>query len=92
MVLVTVRIVVSGKVQGVSFRSSLRDIAVLNELDGWVRNNADGTVEALLQGDEPGVKAVTEWAQHGPPNARVASVSRQKLNVRHEKPGFEIMG
>lgn len=91
MPLITVRITVSGKVQGVSFRSNLRDLAVLRELDGWVRNNADGTVEALLQGEEVGVNAVIEWAKHGPPHAEVTSVSRQKLNVYHEKPGFEIM-
>ncbi len=91
MALVTVRIVVSGRVQGVSFRSNLKDLAVLNELDGWVRNRDDGTVEALLQGDEVGVDVVIGWAKHGPPNAKVTSVSQQKVNVRHEKLGFEIV-
>jgi acylphosphatase len=88
---VTVRIIISGKVQGVSFRALLKEHALLNELDGWVRNRYDDSLEALLQGEEVNVRTVIEWARHGPPGARVDSLVEQKLSRYWEKLGFEIL-
>ncbi len=74
MKIVCVRLKVSGRVQGVFFRASMSDVAMGKGVVGWVRNNPDGSVEALLQGREESVKAVQEWARNGPPGARVDSV------------------
>jgi acylphosphatase len=41
---------------------------------GWVRNRSDGSVEAVLHGSPAAVEAVTQWARHGPPSARVTGV------------------
>ena len=43
-------------------------------LDGWVRNRRDGSVEALVAGEDAAIRALTEWARRGPPSARVERV------------------
>ena len=45
-------------------------------LDGWVRNRRDGSVEALASGEAAAVRALTDWARHGPPSARVERVEQ----------------
>ena len=59
-------IVVRGLVQGVYFRGSLKQEADARHVTGWVRNRADGSVEAVLQGTHDAVTAVLAWARHGP--------------------------
>ncbi|MCS6769833.1 MAG: acylphosphatase [Candidatus Caldarchaeum sp.] len=66
-----VRVRVYGKVQGVFFRASMKELADEVGVDGWVRNMDDGSVEAVIAGDEVNVKRVVEWCRRGPPNARV---------------------
>ena len=68
------RVVVSGRVQGVWFRESCRDAAVAAGVVGWVRNLADGTVEAVFEGPEAAVERAVAWCREGPPRARVDAV------------------
>ncbi|MGW8557772.1 acylphosphatase [Streptomyces tubercidicus] len=83
------RMVVSGDVHGVFFRDTCRRTADELEVSGWVRNLADGTVEAVCEGEPERVQELVDWAHEGPPLATVDSVS-----VREEEPegltGFEI--
>ncbi len=79
LVKVTYKVVISGLVQGVRFRASMRDMALRYGVKGWVRNRDDGSVEALLQGEEAQVVGLLEWAQVGPPGAEVSSVEMQAL-------------
>jgi acylphosphatase len=65
------RVTVYGRVQGVWYRESCRREAVSAGVAGWVRNNADGTVEALLEGEAPAVERVLAWMRRGPPGAVV---------------------
>ena len=74
MTRLTRRLIISGRVQGVGFRWSLHAEAKARELDGWVRNRRDGTVEALISGAPDAVEALTAWAFQGPPSARVDRV------------------
>jgi len=60
---------VSGRVQGVFFRASTRDRARALGLKGWVRNLADGRVEAVFEGDEGALAAALEWCRQGPPGS-----------------------
>jgi acylphosphatase len=70
---VRAHVVVSGRVQGVFFRVELRDMARRLGLSGWVRNTADGSVEAVFEGPSPGVREAISWCRHGPPLAKVES-------------------
>lgn len=68
------RVVISGRVQGVNFRSSTRDQARALSVAGWVRNLPDGRVEALFEGRHTDVQQLVNWCHKGPVPARVASV------------------
>ena len=63
-----------GRVQGVYFRESTRKEAERLGVRGWVRNVPDGSVEALVEGDEAQVDALIRWCHRGPPAARVDDV------------------
>ncbi len=66
-----VRLRVHGRVQGVFFRDSMRAQAQRLGVGGWVRNDPDGTVEALVSGPPAAVDALVAWAHDGPSGARV---------------------
>ena len=72
----TVRVLLSGRVQGVGFRYWTQLQAEARGLDGWVRNLRDGRVEAVFQGPAGDVEAMIEACRSGPPVAKVAEVRR----------------
>jgi acylphosphatase len=76
------RIVVSGLVQGVFFRDSVRRRALEEGVAGWVRNRADGAVEAVFEGEPERVERLVEFARRGPRGARVEAV--QELEEQPE--------
>jgi acylphosphatase len=82
---------VRGLVHGVFFRASLVEIANGEKVSGWVRNVADGSVEALLEGEKDAVDRVVDWARRGPPSARVDSVQVTREEPKNLK-GFKILG
>ena len=65
------RIVARGRVQGVFFRDTVRNAAEREGVSGWVRNNRDGTVEAVFEGEGATVGRLVELVREGPPGARV---------------------
>jgi acylphosphatase len=89
--LTTIQLVVSGKVQGVFFRSSLKSVADELSVTGWTRNLVDGTVEALLQGNENQVRKVIDWCQVGPRNARVNSVKETPVDEPRIYRNFVVL-
>ena len=74
MSVVALRLVIRGRVQGVGYRDAAVQSAFISNVAGWVRNRNDGTVEAFVQGAPEAVARYLEWARHGPPLARVATV------------------
>lgn len=70
----SLRLRITGRVQGVGYRASLAQMARSHGLRGWVRNRLDGSVEAVLVGPEDACDAVIVWARRGPPLARVDEV------------------
>ncbi len=76
---ITRRLRISGHVQGVFFRESMRLRAQQLKVTGWVRNCADGTVEAVAQGDAFEVGRLIEWAQRGPEAAKVEKVDVESV-------------
>jgi acylphosphatase len=73
---IAVRVLVSGRVQGVYYRGWTVETATQLGLRGWVRNRRDGTVEALLIGPVADVETMIEACRRGPPAARVETVAR----------------
>jgi acylphosphatase len=83
------RIVVKGGVQGVGFRYAAIDAAERLGVTGWVRNRRDGTVEALVQGDDEAVAAMIAWCRRGPPAAQVIDVELSEA-LREPGAGFAL--
>lgn len=65
------RVVVTGQVQGVFFRDTMRREAGRHGVGGWVRNRPDGTVQAHLEGAPDDVAALVLWCRSGPRHAEV---------------------
>ena len=84
-----VRVRVSGRVQGVFFRASCAERAAELGLSGWIRNIADGDVEAVFEGTDAAVEQIVRWCREGPPLARV-----DRVDVVDETPtgesGFRV--
>lgn len=81
--------VIHGQVQGVFFRDTTRRLAEQHGVAGWARNNRDGTVEAVLEGEGEDVERLVDYCRTGPSGARVDSV-----DVYEETPegaaGFSV--
>ncbi len=84
-----VRAIVSGRVQGVSYRASTADEAQRLGLAGWVKNRVDGSVELEAEGAPERVAELLRWCEHGPPAARVSGVTVEELGLLGEA-GFTI--
>jgi acylphosphatase len=80
------RVVVHGHVHGVFFRDSVRRLALGAGVAGWVRNNRDGTVEAVFEGEADDVERLVAFCGHGPRGARVDRVET------HEEPPEGLQG
>jgi acylphosphatase len=68
------RVLVRGRVQGVFFRAETRARAESLGLAGWVKNAADGSVEAVFEGESERVESMVEWCRRGPGGAIVDDV------------------
>lgn len=83
----TYQLIISGRVQGVGYRAWTVATAHRLKLNGWVRNRKDGTVEALVSGEEDTIHELIEVCKDGPLAARVTDIqsrpSDEKVN-----PGF----
>ena len=71
------RIRVMGRVQGVFFRAWTREQADALGVSGWVRNRHDGSVEALVAGEDTAVEAMVERMRRGPPSAKVEQLTEE---------------
>jgi acylphosphatase len=77
-------LVIRGRVQGVGYRAFVEDVVARHDLEGWVRNRRDGTVEAVFSGAEEPVKAAIEACRIGPRGARVDAIDA-------DEKGAELM-
>ena len=81
---------ITGRVQGVSFRAWAQREARRLGLNGWVRNERDGSVTALISGSEEAVASMLEACWQGPPGAHVGSVVPEPADPA--AAGFNITG
>lgn len=85
-----VKIVVFGRVQGVFFRFNTQKKAVSLDLSGWVKNQDDGTVEIIAEGEEEKLKSLVSWTRTGPPGTRVDKVETEWSSSQNKDLGFLI--
>lgn len=85
-----VRVRISGKVQGVGFRYWTRDEAVRLGLTGWVRNEEDGAVVAVIAGPDAAVTTMIERFRRGPSGASVSSVETEATQLEKNPTDFRI--
>lgn len=83
---------VYGFVQGVSFRYFAWREAQRLQLNGWVRNERNGTVSLIAEGDPTGVATLRQWLNQGSPAAQVERVEAQISHATGEFEGFRITG
>jgi acylphosphatase len=88
--IISARLLIKGKVQGVYFRFNMQQIAKKNSVVGWVRNLPDGQVEALLSGNKIDVNNVVQWSKIGPENSRVDGVKIEYGEQGEEYSDFVI--
>lgn len=81
---------ISGRVQGVFFRSEARYEAKKHGVSGWVRNLPDDRVEAVFEGEEENVKKLLEFCRQGPPGARVTGTNVIWESYFGEFTDFEV--
>src|SRR5262245_46141574 len=85
------RIVISGAVQGVTFRAStVREATKYPGLRGYVRNLPNGDVEVIVQASASSVEAMIEWCHQGPPQAQVEHVQVSECKVDPALPYFIV--
>jgi acylphosphatase len=87
---ITQHLLISGHVQGVSFRFFTKDCAIKLGVTGWVRNLSDKRVEALVQGLPEQLKALQEKLQRGPAAAEVKSIEVQVVSTQKDMKEFII--
>lgn len=85
-----VHVVVTGAVQGVGYRYTLRLVAREAGVTGWVRNRQDGSVEAELEGASDRVDDVLAWMAEGPPGSDVADARVQDAEPTAADADFEV--
>ena len=81
---------VSGRVQGVFYRSSTKTQAKARGLTGFVRNLNDGSVEALFEGEKQAVEDMLKWCKQGPENAYVEALDVEWEKSTGEFKTFEV--
>jgi acylphosphatase len=83
---------IHGRVQGVWYRESMRREAEVYGVSGWVRNRANGTVEAYVEGHPEAVEALVAWCHEGPPLAHVSQVEVRPVETAPLGSGSIALG
>jgi acylphosphatase len=90
------QVMIRGRVQGVGYRAWVEQQAMARELEGWVRNRRDGSVEALFAGPADVVSDMIAQCRRGPSSARVEAVQEEAghsdgLRLRRAGEGFSVL-
>lgn len=86
----TIRLLIRGKVQGVFYRATARDVAEEIGLTGWVRNTEEGDVECIASGTDEQLQRFIEWCKLGPRRAVVTAVQVSK-EKEEAFDGFKVI-
>ena len=83
-------IFVSGRVQGVFFRATTKEMAEIIGVTGWVRNTENGKVEVMVEGEKEKVEQLIKWLRKGPPLAKVEKLDIEWQQYKGEFEDFKI--
>ena len=83
-------IIISGKVQRVGFRYWMKNLAIKNNISGWIKNKTSGDVEALIIGQEKEIRELIKLCEIGPGSAIVNRVQINNYDKDYSKEGFDI--
>ena len=83
-------LIISGKVQGVGFRYWMQNLAINNNISGWVKNRSLGDVESLIIGQEKEVQKLIKQCKIGPSSARIQNIQINDYNQDCSEEGFNI--
>ena len=86
----TIRLTIKGKVQGVFYRATAKDVADQLGIKGWVKNLPDNKVEIKATASEEILQKFMNWCNQGPPRAKVNDVIVEELSLEEFK-GFSII-
>jgi acylphosphatase len=86
----TIRLTIKGKVQGVFYRATAKDVADLLGIKGWVRNLPDNNVEITATATEETLQKFINWCKQGPSKARVDEVVIEELELQ-EFNNFKVI-
>jgi len=79
----TIHLLIKGKVQGVFYRATAKEVGQALDLKGWVKNTKDGHVESIVSGSEKALQQYIEWCRKGPEKAIVNSIN--VTSIQEEK-------
>jgi acylphosphatase len=85
-----IKVIIKGRVQGVFYRAETKNTADQLGIKGYVKNLANGSVEAVFDGDRPAVVQMVEWCNKGPAAAKVEKVLVEKVDTPLNFETFEI--
>jgi acylphosphatase len=86
-----VHVLISGRVQGVWYRASTKQKADALGIIGWVRNTAEGNVEAVFEGEQAVIDEMITWCWQGPPQARVSDIKILRSRSDERFTGFVVL-
>ncbi len=83
-------LIINGKVQGVGFRYWMKNLAINNNINGWVKNKMSGDVEALIVGEEKNIQKLIKLCEIGPSSATIQNIQINDYDQDYSKEGFNI--
>jgi acylphosphatase len=86
-----VEIKIHGNVQGVFFRSNIQERATKSKITGWVKNSEDGTVQAILEGEEKKLRTLIEYCKKGPQGSKVKRIEASWQGCKNEFTEFNTL-
>ena len=87
---IQIKLVITGRVQGVFFRAETKKTADRLGINGYVKNLSDGSVEAVIKGDQESVSQMTEWCRKGPTISKVQSVKTKEISSVSNFNTFDV--
>ncbi|MAG13155.1 MAG: acylphosphatase [Spirochaetales bacterium] len=87
---VAYHVILSGRVQGVGFRYSTRQVAVRLGVCGWVRNTPDGSVELVCEGSKDRIERLLKWLKSGPPGSYVTNIDKRQISAQRAFHSFTV--